>query len=185
MSERENISTFQSLADRLGAVSAEAGPAMAHGIFCGLLCGQAGSAEAIWIAELLPDYSDSDLLARETRASLMRLAADTRAQLDGVVPGIRPLLPDEESPLPDRVSALGEWCEGFLFGLGLTSPDLAGLSEEGREALRDLTSITHVDHRGEALEEADEDGFAEVSEFAWVAAMLIYSDLAGGRRHGG
>jgi len=178
MAEKEGSSSFQYLAERLSAASVEAGPAMAHGVFCGLICGGSGAAEAVWIAEFVPGDSDADLPAREVRVALLDLAAHTRAQLSDSGLGIRPLLPDDDMPLDDRVLALGEWCEGFLFGVGLAGPDLDRLSDEAREALRDLTSVSHVDHGGEASGGADEESFAEVAEFIWVAAMLIHSDLA-------
>ena len=36
-----------------------------------------------------------------------------------------PLLPCDDTPLSQRVQALGGWCEGFLFGAGLTGIDLS------------------------------------------------------------
>ena len=59
----------------------------------------------------------------------------------------QPLLPADDESLDDRTAALGEWCQGFLYGLGAgrAVPDPDTLKGEAAEVLRDITEITHVD----------------------------------------
>lgn len=89
------------------------------------------------------------------------------------------LLPDDDEELASRVSALAQWCQGFLigFGTGVKSSD-AQFSQEAQEVLRDLVEITHV---AEELEqdgsEEDEVALTELEEYVRAAAMMLYSEF--------
>ena len=81
-------------------------------------------------------------------------------------------------PIQQRGQAVSNWCQGFLYGVGLSGIDPeAQLSEATREALTDFSEISRLDV--DALEDDDEedDALIEITEFLWVAAMLVHSDL--------
>ncbi len=88
--------------------------------------------------------------------------------------GFRPLLPSEEAPLAQRVSALAQWCQAFIAGLG--DSGLSGesaLSDDALGALKDMTAIAQVNFEGDADDEGD---FTELEEFVRVTAMLIFAE---------
>ena len=107
---------------------------------------------------------------------LHAVGAETREAVDGPALGFSPLLPDDERPLAERVQALTLWCEGFLYGLGLTGTSDANLSSQAAEAVRDLAEITRADVELSGDSEEDETAFTELQEFLWVAAMLIHEE---------
>ena len=168
------LPTYPRIARSLAGAGVDASPAEAHGIACGLLC--AGEPEAFgrWERELLEAAGEGDLLAEECRRGLRRLYEGTVAAMDDPAMGFAPFLPDDERPLVERALALREWCEGFLYGFGLSggTPERA-LSAEGREALRDFGELTRLDAEGVADSEGEETALAEIVEFAWVAALVI------------
>jgi len=86
------------------------------------------------------------------------------------------LLPSDDAPLGERAIALGQWCQGFLAGFGLTARDTA-LSTEAMEVLQDLAAIAQVQ---DALEESDdgENDYMEVMEYLRVAPLLLFTESA-------
>jgi uncharacterized protein len=174
----EIAQSFQILEQRLAALGGPAGAAEAHGMVCGLLCAGADEVERRWFAELFPEDLEAEPLAQDCREDLHRLLLATRDELEGPGLGLRPLLPADDTPLGGRAQAVSDWCEGFLYGLGLAGMAQERLTAGGREALRDLAQMTHIDVERLETDEADEEAYAEIAEFVWVAAMLIYHDLA-------
>ncbi|MES9937675.1 MAG: UPF0149 family protein [Sedimenticola sp.] len=165
----------------LASADVESSGAEVHGIMCGLLCAGLPDAYAVLLRELLPDTPEDDLLASECRVSLRKLFDDTQAAIDGPGLGFTPFMPEDEKPLKARARGVSEWCEGFLYGMGVAGVDPeVRLSGETREALNDLIEITRMDVDALEDDEEDEDALVEVGEFLWVAAMLVHEELVNG-----
>jgi hypothetical protein len=164
---------YQRLSGRLTATHSGNNAAEGHGMLCGLMCGGASATLSLWLAEMLQDCNPHDLLVQELTEELRELATTTLTALEDPDLGFSLLLPDEEQPLPERAAALRNWCQGFLYGLGLTGLDEARLSREIAEALRDLAGIAHLDADGLAGSDDEEGAYAELFEFVRVATMLI------------
>ena len=119
-------------------------------------------------------------LNQESMALLRRLGRETEEQLADPGLAFRPLLPDDMEPLDVRVEALGEWCEGFLLGVGLGGVARQGeLSANVQEILRDLQEISKVSWDVEADEDA-EASYVELVEYVRVGVMLMREELAQG-----
>ena len=55
------------------------------------------------------------------------------------------LLPEDPQLVAERAISLGQWCQGFLYGLGTNEiPDIDKLPAEVAEIVCDLTAITQV-----------------------------------------
>ena len=69
---------------------------------------------------------------------------------------------------------MGQWCQGFLSGFGLTRRAYS-LSDEANEVLRDLAAIAQVQ---DALEESEdgESDYMEVMEYLRVAPLLLFTE---------
>jgi uncharacterized protein YgfB (UPF0149 family) len=147
-------------------------------MFCGLLCGGATEPETLWLEHVLDGLDSADLLVQECRQGLDDLGAETREAIDGPGMGFTPLLPGDGRPLSERARALALWCQGFLYGVGVTGTRDEHLSPEGAEALRDLASISQLDSGKAEGSEEDEEAYTELTEFVWVAAMLIHEERA-------
>ena len=92
----------------------------------------------------------------------------------------QPLLPGDDASIGDRTSALGEWCQGFLYGLGTGVGGcrrLRVLQGEAAEVVRDMTEITHVDVDPDDDPESNEAAYAELVEFVRVGVQLLYEHL--------
>jgi yecA family protein len=170
---------YEHLERQLARVGLEFGAAEAHGLLCGLLCSGQKDAQQRWLDQLLEETADGDLLVNECRRALDELYRHTKSELHDPGLGLRPLLPEDNQPLHQRAIALSEWCQGFLYGLGLSGLDQKRLSTATRDALQDLSQITRMDIKALDESEQDEEDLVEISEFVWVAAMLLFQDLGG------
>lgn len=148
--------------------------AEAHGTLVGSLCATGCSLEE-WLAEILPEGRAEQAAA----VSLQAVFNSTRGALGDSLMSFQPLLPADEASIGDRTSALGEWCQGFLYGLGtgVAVPDAAALQGEAAEVLRDMTEITQVDVDPDDTPECNEAAYAELVEFVRVGVLLLYDHL--------
>jgi len=176
---------YDRLNQQLQSAGLEVDAAECHGMFCGLLCGGAEEPVALWLGHTLDNLDPADLLVQECRQGLDDLSNETCAAIDGPGMGFSPLLPEDGRPLPERARALALWCQGFLYGVGVTGTRDEHLTPEGAEALRDLAGISQLDSRTAAGSEEDEAAYAELAEFVWVAAMLIHEERAPRVMNGG
>ena len=147
-----------------------------HGVASGLLAIEIDRGNRL-VAEVLPDVEEGDLLATECRGALERLLAETRAGLEDAALHFAPLLPGDDAPLAERVAALREWCEGFLYGFGIASGLPDELPPDAREALEDIGELTRLDTSGVGETEDEEQAYAELVEFVRVATLLIRDEL--------
>ena len=148
--------------------------AEAHGTLVGSLCSMRCSLDD-WLAEILPEGRADAHSAHSLRA----IFDTTSGALGDGSLSFHPLLPGDDASIGDRTSALGEWCQGFLYGLGAGAamPEADSLQGEAAEVLRDMTEITHVDVDPEDDIETNEAAYAELVEFVRVGVQLLYEHL--------
>ncbi|MGC4029818.1 MAG: UPF0149 family protein [Steroidobacteraceae bacterium] len=147
--------------------------AEAHGVLVGALCAMTCSLDD-WMAEILPEGRAD----RAGAASLRAIFDSTCGTLGDDNLAFEPLLPSDDASIGERTAALGEWCQGFLYGLGSGCvPDPAAMDAEAAEVLRDLTEISQVEaDMGDDIE-TNEEAYAELVEFVRVGVQLIYAHL--------
>lgn len=167
----ENLPSHHALDQLLRSLQLGVDPAELHGALCGFLCAGGEASEHGWL-EQLALQADRQTTEIEMLLDLFRVSA---AQLQDPQYGFELLLPDEESPLRDRVDAVITWARGFLGGFGLAAGKTPALSTEGDEALRDIGRIAEAAPSCEDPD-SDEESLAEIVEFLRVAAMLLMSD---------
>jgi hypothetical protein len=88
----------------------------------------------------------------------------------------KPTLPDDDLPLEERLIAVGEWCGNYISGLAEGLGESFDLSDDGREALNDLSAIGQIS----ADLESDDDGerdYTELVEYVRLAVQVIFTDL--------
>jgi uncharacterized protein YgfB (UPF0149 family) len=75
---------------------------------------------------------------------------------------------------------LRDWCQGFLYGFGVAAEGVrTGLSEEGSEALRDMSEISKLDVAAVQGGEQEAAALAEVEEYLKIAALTVRQDRLG------
>jgi uncharacterized protein YgfB (UPF0149 family) len=167
-------SDYSEIQRALAEARSLAGAAEAHGTLAGSLCAAGGYRFEDWLAEILPE-GEAGAHATQT---LRELFERTAGALGGRDMEFTPLLPQDEEPLDARASALGEWCQGFLYGLGSSSlSDAAHLPGEVGEIVRDLSAITQVGVDVEEGMESNEGAYAELVEFVRVGVQLVFDEL--------
>lgn len=149
-------------------------PAEAHGTLVGALCAAADFSLEDWLAELYAEGRTDE----ETREALRGVFETTRGELISDQMVFRALLPGDDVPIAERAEALGQWCQGFLYGLSMRPlPGPEQLSQDAGEAVRDLTTMTQVTADPQASEESNEEAYAELVEFVRVAAQLLFDEF--------
>ncbi len=172
---------YELVARQLASADVELSGAEVHGMLCGLLCSGREDAHVCWSGELLSGQDDGDLLLTECRNTLDQMYRETSAAINGPGLGFTVFLPDDETPVQQRGEAVSDWCQGFLFGVGLSGIDPeAQLSAATREALGDFSEISRLDVAAFGENDEEDDALIEITEFLWVAATLVHSDLVNG-----
>ncbi len=138
----------------------------AHGTLCGALCAMATYRIEDWVGELLPENRNPD----DAIDPLFELVyTETYQAISGQGMEFAPLLPDDDAPIAARATALGEWCQGFLYGLGAGRIASAQeLPNDLREIVRDLTEISRASADEKDSLETNEQAYAELMEFVRV-----------------
>lgn len=117
-------------------------------------------------------------LTDEMQSELDEFARVTARQLADEHLRLELLLPDDSQELMPRAQALGEWCSGFLGGLGLGGfNQMKQLSKQAREALSHLERIARTEVELDDDLEGNEEALMELGEFVKVAALTLYTEI--------
>ncbi len=174
---------YEYMGQCLTDVGVDAGASGAHGLLCGLICGGEAMPRRRLLAEWFPTEPREDPAVAACKAAIDELVLAVNASVDGADFGFPLLLPDENAPLTQRAVAVRDWCEGFLYGVGLVETTADGaMPDQAKEALKDLAEISRMDVDGINGDEEEEAALMEVAEFIWVAAMLVHAELALGQQ---
>jgi yecA family protein len=168
--------TFAELEQLLQSTGSAVGAAEGHGALCGALCASDDYTLERWSEEVIPD--DSDAFDESAREALRLVYTDTRRALREDQMEFTPLLPEDDVDLEARAAALAQWCQGFLYGLGLSGLDpKAKLSADVQEILKDLTHIGRATVDAEALDEESESAYVELVEYLRAGTQLIHDEM--------
>jgi len=158
---------FQVLDQGLTQAGSAQTPGETHGTLTGMLCidNQASASRAV-----------TDCQTESLTQALDALREMTLEGLFDPDLSFRPLLPNDEVELEDRVRALARWCAGFLYGLSCDGRfEPKSLSAEVQEVVGDLTELSKADLTAEDSEvESAEADYAELVEYTRVAVQMIF-----------
>lgn len=165
---------FPSLSSDKTEGDGPASTAELQGALCGLLCLNPQANRVTWYKSLFEDVDpdedeilDLAALFDQTIQSLNSLDFDL--QLD---------LPDDNAPLSSRISAMSDWCQGLIFGLGTSGlTDDTELSADCKEYIADIINISQLNDDELDDSEEDEANFEELVEYLRMGLFLIYGEL--------
>ena len=167
---------FDRVQTALEQLGANVDAAESHGTLSALLIDNGGF--ATWLGHTLEELPDKgNVLAAEQLDVLEQLFEQTREQLCNEDLSFELLLPDESDDFGLRLLALSEWCQGFLYGIGVigvASDDK--LDDEGCECLSDLLEISKLGHDEETSDETEQQ-YIEIVEHVRVATLLLNESL--------
>lgn len=174
---KPNFPDYQPLLKALGETTFKLHPAEAHGLICGVICGNIDSnKKSNW--EELVTGGDNGEEAKNTHTLLQALHDESKKQLTEILFEFKLLLPDDSEELPHRAEALTLWCQGFLTGLKASHVQMVNRSpSELTEAINDLIEIAKMNYEEVVASEEDEAAYIELVEYVRVAVILIYEDL--------
>ena len=168
---------YNRLSAALAEVGAETSAAEAQGMLCGMLSTPAEVDQARWIAEVLANTEPKGEPARTCLELLTELYDSTRRGFGDDDMSFTPLLPDDEAALAERAGALGAWCEGYIFGLGLGGlSSRSELPREAGEVVNDFSEIARVDTESDMGDEG-EAAYTELVEYVRTGALLVREGL--------
>lgn len=173
-----NTATYKELESVLNAAGAVCGASESHGVLCGMICASGSTPPEIWLEQLLGAGNTRSAAARSASDRLAWLFSLALSQFHDTGLGLELLLPDDEAPLPVRSKALGEWCQGFLYGLATGGVDAqAGSLGHVEEIMHDLSEIAHVGAVHDDDAEAEETAYLEISEYVRICVLLCHEEL--------
>lgn len=170
---------FDSLSDALVRAAVRHSPAELHGVICGLLSTGHGSQDAELLGMLAAHVELAAGWEADTGRQLLALRDLTRDGFTAEGLELQLVLPEEDSGLSERITALGQWCEGFLVGFGTGSAGVrdSDLAPGLQEALSDIAAISQIGAPDEDDEE-DAQMFEQVAEHCRLAALMVFTELA-------
>ncbi len=167
----------------LHRIGYEHGASGCHGLMCGVLAINTNTLFSVWLNEVVGEIDPADILGKEVKRILCQAFEVVREQL--LDPGFRftLLLPDDNALLVQRLKALAQWCDGFLFGMALSVSNVdIELSQDSREILRDVVEITRVGI-SQAHDETDESAYAEIVEYLRIGVLVIVEEYRVDQAH--
>ena len=178
---------YDEICDQLLEQGLQSSPAVIHGCLCGVLGAGAASEPEVGL-DALAQALDL-VLHGELAEQAMQLYQVTAAALEDEEFDFHPLLPDDDNDIAERVTALGQWCQGFLAGFAQAAihPDSAApLPQDSSEILNDFAAIAQVGLDEEEDEDEDEveARLAELVEYLRVAALNVYMDSRADQKGG-
>lgn len=169
----------------LEVLGADAGASEIHGQLVGLLCAQGNVPDAEWIKYAISGVTGGDtklVVSKDQVTALLAVKKNTVASLNDSDLDFDLLLPEPEDGdavhvLGEQVTALSQWCQGFLFGLSQGGvEDVQSLPEDASEVVLDMVEISQLSDEG--LDDAEAHvQFMEVMEFVRVGALLVNEEL--------
>ncbi len=159
----------------LTLVGALMSAAEAHGILCGLLCSSDFDNDK-WLKQVLGETNIQDGLASKCEQQLLLLKNYTLEQLNSPNFEFMPLVPDEDESMSERIQALGTWCQGFLFGLGLAGVEKFAGDE--KEFIDDLVSIARIDtNSSDDDSNKNEEHYMQIIEYIKIGVIGLYEEM--------
>ncbi|MDH3561200.1 MAG: UPF0149 family protein, partial [Gammaproteobacteria bacterium] len=84
----------------------------------------------------------------------------------------------DDIPLALRSKALGQWCQGFLYGLALGGvPEEGGQPGNVQEIMRDFYEISQASFDHDSDDETDEAAYIEIVEYVRMSVLLCHEEL--------
>ncbi len=152
-------------------------PSFLQGMLIGLMCGDNSIKESVWLKKILEEagvksVKESFLLV------LHELFLETDRALNGSGFELDICLPDDGEDLRFRGGMLGQFCEGFSYGMGLVGQSEQKLKGDVLELFNDFGNIACIDVSDlEDSNEDDESSLMQLIEYVKIGVMTINEEL--------
>jgi len=153
------------------------GPAEAQGLALGLLVAGVSEPLQLWREEMYAEMDPGNDRADECRSVLDRVFFDVFSDTERLQP-LALLLPQDIQVNAERLAAVREWCQGFLYGFGLGGDAAsARVSQAGRELLGDIVEFTRLDTAPIENSSDNQAALIAIEEYLREGVMLMRDEM--------
>jgi len=166
---------YETVSEELDRVGAPLDAAEAQGVLMGLFASKGAVSERGWLAELIPENHKPGRFAQPGIKALHARLVRQLASGDNM--GVDLCLPEDGVPFDERLEALRNWCQGYLYGFGAgggSAPDK--LPPDAREVFEDITEIGQL-QADDSQSEANEQALMELVEYLRVGVAVVHLAL--------
>lgn len=161
--------------EALDSVEASVSAPECHGMLTAQLSMQSANAVEC-IRHIFDDIDSTNPSFMTVLKVIEELITTTQKDLNDPDISFQLLLPDESS-LADRLLALSEWCQGYLFGLGLAGvTDDDDHSSDIKEMVQDFIQISHIDVENSSESDENERDYVELVEFVRIGVLYLQEE---------
>ncbi len=167
-------SIYHSFAKLIEQQQQSISPAELQGLLLGRSCAGANTSSKSCLEDAAVLF-DGDIPARIQEA-INGLHEMLQAELaNQQLMAVTLLLPEDDSPLQQRLLALTQWCQGFLNGFGSHAAELK-LSAQSREILSDLVAISQLQVEQQDCDNSNEANYMQLAEYLRITPVLLYTE---------
>lgn len=167
---------FEDLAELFVKMGSSLSPTYLHGSIAGVLAAGKRMTQEAWVDWALDQMAPSEDVQEAHIIIVQGLYFKALNELQDEGLSFSLILPDEDTPMVDRLFALSEWAGSFLGAFGATGvvQETSDMPATLQEILEDLSEIAQVD--AESAEElaGAEDAFIAVAEHVRVSALTVF-----------
>lgn len=152
--------------------------AESHGIASGMLVANITADKLEWIKQVIGEIEEDDLPPADAVELMGGWFDSIKNQLQDSNLRYELCLPDDDQALEKRVTALQEWCRGFILGIAMSGvKDFGELPEDTQELISDFSRISSEEEFD--LDNADEAeiAYADISQYVRIGVLLINEEL--------
>jgi len=155
-------------------------PSELHGSLCGRLAAGHRIDEVSWL-NIACEHMGLPATAADESPELVAFMAGayetSLEQLKAADMSFKPLLPDDDYSLDQRLQALSAWVRGFLEGMALAAGGSLGQApDEIRELIEDFVAISQVSEAEEDSEEGEHQ-LTEITEYVRLGALAVFTEF--------
>jgi yecA family protein len=171
---------FEQWANVFTAHKAFSHPSELHGALCGRLAAGARMQENDWLAMVcehmgLPPTGAED--SADLHKFMVAAYEEALERLKSADMSFRPLLPDDDYAIDQRLEALISWVRGFLEGMALSAGQSLGEApDEIRELIEDLVAISQLSDEEDQDDESEQQ-LMEITEYVRLGALSVFTEF--------
>jgi len=167
---------FEDLAELFVKLGSSLTPNYLHGSIAGVLAAGKRMNQEDWVDWALDQIGPSEEIKEAHVTIIQGLYFKTLNEFEDESLSFNLLLPDEETPMIDRLFALSEWTGSFLGAFGATGvvQEVSDMPATLQEILEDLSEIAQVDAESAEQLGSAEDDYLAVAEHVRISALTVY-----------
>jgi uncharacterized protein YgfB (UPF0149 family) len=153
--------------------------AESHAIASGMLVANTSADKQAWIKQIIAEIEEDELPPPADAVEAMESwFNEIKNQLQDNNLRFELCLPDDNQTLEKRVTALQEWCRGFILGIAMSGvKDFTELPEDTRELLSDFSRISAEEEFDLDNVDEAEIAYMDISQYVRIGVLLINEEL--------